>query len=188
MSRPPLPPFTRETAAQKARMAEDAWNSRDPERVALAYTEDSRWRNRSEVFQGRPAIVAFLTRKWEKEKDYRLIKDLWAFDGNRIAVRFQYEWHDDAGNWYRSYGNEQWEFDEHGLMRRREASINDIAIAEKDRRFHWASAGPAAGRCAGIGRESVLARDDLHRSVKGLRCRLSPRAGRGRIASRMRSG
>ena len=131
MSRPPLPPFTRETAAQKARMAEDAWNSRDPERVALAYTEDSRWRNRSEFFQGRAAIVEFLTRKWEKEHDYRLIKDLWAFDDNHIAVRFQYEWHDDAGQWHRSYGNEQWEFDEHGLMRRREASINDIAIAEK---------------------------------------------------------
>src|SRR6266571_1333855 len=112
MSRPPLPPFTRETAAQKARMAEDAWNSRDPERVALAYTEDSRWRNRSEFFEGRAAIVAFLTRKWAKEHEYRLIKDLWAFDGNRIAVRFQYEWHDDAGQWHRSYGNEQWEFDE----------------------------------------------------------------------------
>ena len=106
MSRPPLPPFTKETAAQKARMAEDAWNSRDPERVALAYTEDSRWRNRGEFFEGRAAIVSFLTRKWEEEKDYRLIKDLWAFDGNRIAVRFQYEWHDAAGQWHRSYGNE----------------------------------------------------------------------------------
>ena len=147
MSRPPLPPFTRETAAQKARMAEDAWNSRDPERVALAYTEDSRWRNRSEVFEGRAAIVAFLTRKWAKELDYRLIKDLWAFDGNRIAVRFQYEWHDATGQWHRSYGNEQWEFDEHGLMRRREASINDIAIAEKDRRFHWAAPGPRPRMC-----------------------------------------
>ena len=112
MSRPPLPPFTRETAAQKARMAEDAWNSRDPVRVSLAYTEDSRWRNRSEVFQGREAIVEFLTRKWAKEQEYRLIKDLWGFDGNRIAVRFQYEWHDANGQWYRSYGNEQWEFDE----------------------------------------------------------------------------
>ena len=147
MSRPPLPPFTRETAAQKARMAEDAWNSRDPERVSLAYTEDSRWRNRSEVFEGRAAIVAFLTRKWAKEHEYRLIKDLWAFDGNRIAVRFQYEWHDDAGQWHRSYGNEQWEFDEHGLMRRREASINDIAIAEKDRRFHWAAPGLGRRMC-----------------------------------------
>ena len=156
MSRPPLPPFTRETAAQKARMAEDAWNSRDPERVALAYTEDSRWRNRSEFFEGRAAIVAFLTRKWAKEQDYRLIKDLWAFDGNHIAVRFQYEWHDDAGQWHRSYGNEQWEFDEHGLMRRREASINDIAIAEKDRRFHWAAPGPRPADVPGLGDESVL--------------------------------
>ncbi len=112
MSRPPFPPFTRETAAQKARMAEDAWNSCDPERVALAYTEDSRWRNRSEFLEGRAAIVEFLTRKWEKEKEYRLIKDLWAFDGNHIAVRFQYEWHDAGGQWHRSYGNEQWEFDE----------------------------------------------------------------------------
>ena len=151
MSRPPLPPFTRETAAQKARMAEDAWNSRDPERVALAYTEDSRWRNRSEFFEGRAAIVAFLTRKWARELDYRLIKDLWAFDSNRIAVRFQYEWHDDAGNWFRSYGNEQWEFDEHGLMRRREASINDIAIAEKDRRFHWPAPGPRPADVPGLG-------------------------------------
>ena len=122
-----------------------------PERVSLAYTEDSRWRNRSEVFQGRPAIVAFLTRKWEKEHEYRLIKDLWAFDGNRIAVRFQYEWHDASGQWYRSYGNEQWEFDEHGLMRRREASINDIAIAEKDRRFHWAAPGPRPADVPGLG-------------------------------------
>ena len=145
MSRPPLPPFTRETAAQKARMAEDAWNSRDPERVALAYTEDSRWRNRSEVFQGRAAIVAFLKRKWSKELDYRLIKDLWAVDGNRIAVRF------DAGQWYRSYGNEQWEFDEHGLMRRREASINDIAIVESDRRFHWPAPGPRPADVPGLG-------------------------------------
>ncbi len=151
MSRPPLPPFTRETAAQKARMAEDAWNSRDPVRVSLAYTEDSRWRNRSEVLQGREDIVAFLTRKWEKEREYRLIKDLWAFDENRIAVRFQYEWHDASGQWYRSYGNEQWEFDEHGLMRRREASINDIAIAEKDRRFHWTAPGPRPADVPGLG-------------------------------------
>ena len=117
MSRPPLPPFTAETAAQKARMAEDAWNSRDPARVALAYTPDSRWRNRSEFLQGREAIEAFLTRKWSKELDYRLIKEVWAFRDNRIAVRFAYEWHDDSGNWFRSYGNENWEFDEHGLMR-----------------------------------------------------------------------
>ena len=151
MSRPPLPPFTRETAAQKARMAEDAWNSRAPERVALAYTEDSRWRNRSETFQGRAAIVAFLKRKWEKELDYRLIKDLWAFDNNRIAVRFQYEWHDASGQWYRSYGNEQWEFDEHGLMRRREASINDITIAEEHRRFHWLAPGPRPADVPGLG-------------------------------------
>ena len=137
MSRPPFPPFSRETAGQKARMAEDAWNSRDPARVALAYTEDSRWRNRSEIFQGRAAITAFLTRKWERELDYRLVKDLWAFDGNRIAVRFQYESRDSAGQWYRSYGNEQWEFDDQGYMRRREASINDIRIGEGDRIFKW---------------------------------------------------
>ena len=137
MSRPPLPPFTRETAAQKARMAEDAWNSRDPERVALAYTEDSRWRNRAEFIQGRPAIVGLLTRKWARELDYRLIKEVWAFHGNRIAVRFQYEWHDDSGFWYRSHGNEQWEFDEQGLMRRREASINDVPIRAEDRKFLW---------------------------------------------------
>ena len=150
MSRPPLPPFTRETAAQKARMAEDAWNSRDPERVALAYTENSSWRNRSEFFQGRGAIVAFLKRKWEKELDYRLIKDLWAFDGNHIAVRFQYEWHDAGGKWHRSYGNEQWEFDENGLMRRREASINDIDISEHDRRFRWAAPGARPQDVAGL--------------------------------------
>lgn len=153
MSRPPLPPFTRETAAQKVRMAEDAWNSRDPQRVALAYTEDSRWRNRSEFLQGRDAIVAFLSRKWQTERDYRLIKDLWAFDGNRIAVRFQYEWHDDAGRWFRSYGNEQWEFDEAGLMRRREASINDVAISESERRFHWAAPGPRPAEVPGLGPE-----------------------------------
>jgi nuclear transport factor 2 (NTF2) superfamily protein len=151
MSRPPLPPFTKETAAQKARMAEDAWNSRDPERVALAYTEDSRWRSRSEFFEGRPAITAFLRRKWAKELDYRLIKDLFAFDGNRIAVRFQNEWHDEAGQWHRSYGNEQWEFDEHGLMRRREASINDIVIADGDRRFYWPAPGPRPADVPGLG-------------------------------------
>ena len=135
--RPPLPPFTLETAKQKARMAEDAWNSRDPERVSLAYTEDSRWRNRSEFFTGRPAIVAFLKRKWEKELDYRLIKEVWAFHESRIAVRFQYEWHDAEGQWYRAYGNEQWEFDENGLMRQRDASINDYKIDESERKFRW---------------------------------------------------
>ena len=135
MSRPPLPPFTRETAAQKARMAEDAWNSRDPARVALAYTEDSRWRNRAEFFAGRAAIVTFLTRKWAKELDYRLMKELWCYQGNRISVRFEYEWHDAAGKWYRSHGNEHWEFTEEGLMARRDASINDLPIAETDRRY-----------------------------------------------------
>jgi nuclear transport factor 2 (NTF2) superfamily protein len=137
MARPPLPPFTAETAAQKARMAEDAWNTRDPARVALAYTEDSRWRNRSEFFAGRAAIVAFLTRKWAAENEYRLIKEVWAFTGNRIAVRFAYEWHDAAGAWFRSHGNEQWEFTEEGLMRRREASINDVPIAQSERKFLW---------------------------------------------------
>jgi nuclear transport factor 2 (NTF2) superfamily protein len=142
MSRPPFPPFTKETAAQKARMAEDAWNSRDPARVALAYTENSEWRNRSEFFQGRTAIEEFLKRKWSKEQDYRLIKELWAFDDNHIAVRFQYEWHDDKRQWYRSYGNENWQFDAAGLMERREASINDVAINESERRFHWPAPGP----------------------------------------------
>jgi uncharacterized protein len=136
-TRPPLPPFSRESAAQKARAAEDAWNTRDPVRVAGAYTPDSRWRNRAEFFNGREAIEAFLRRKWAHELDYRLIKEVWAFTENHIAVRFAYEWHDDSGNWYRSHGNEQWEFDENGLMRRREASINDVPIAEKDRLFHW---------------------------------------------------
>ena len=134
---PPLPPFTRETAIAKIRMAEDAWNSRDPRRVALAYSEDSRWRNRSEFISGRTEIVAFLTRKWAKELDYRLIKELWAFTDNRIAVRFAYEWHDDSGNWFRSYGNENWEFDEAGEMRRRLASINDLPIRDADRQYHW---------------------------------------------------
>ena len=137
MTRPPLPPFTAETAAQKVRLAEDAWNSRDPARVALAYTPDSRWRNRSEFIAGRTAIEAFLARKWHRELDYRLIKELWAFTDNRIAVRFAYEWHDDSGNWFRSYGNENWEFDVEGLMRRRLASINDMPIAEGDRKYHW---------------------------------------------------
>ena len=135
--RPPLPPFNRDTAAQKARMAEDAWNNRDPQRVALAYSPDSVWRNRAEFFQGREAIAAFLQRKWTKELDYRLIKELWAFDCDRIAVHFAYEWHDDSGQWYRSYGNENWQFDEHGLMCRRMASINDLPIKESERLFHW---------------------------------------------------
>ncbi len=139
MSRPPLPPFTAETAAHKARLAEDGWNSRDPARVALAYTEDSRWRNRSEFFAGRAAIEAFLTRKWERELDYRLIKEVWAFTGDQIAVRFAYEFHDAEGRWFRAYGNEQWAFDADGLMRRREASINDLAIEAGDRLFHWPS-------------------------------------------------
>ena len=137
MTRPPLPPFTRETAAQKVRMAEDAWNTRDPDRVALAYSEDSSWRNRAEFFTGRPAIREFLVRKWARELEYRLIKELWAFTDDRIAVRFAYEWHDDSGNWFRSYGNENWEFDAEGLMRRRVASINDLPIAEADRLYHW---------------------------------------------------
>lgn len=135
--RPPLPPFDGEGAAKKARAAEDAWNSRDPNRVSLAYTPDSTWRNRSEFFSGREAIVQFLKRKWARELDYRLIKEVWAWQGNRIAVRFAYEWHDDSGNWCRSYGNENWEFDEHGFMRRRLASINDLPIAATERKFHW---------------------------------------------------
>ncbi len=135
--RPPLPPFTRETATQKVRLAEDGWNSRDPERVALAYTADSQWRNRAEFLTGREAIVQFLRRKWSKELDYRLIKELWSFDGARIAVRFAYEWRDDSGNWFRSYGNENWEFSAQGLMQRRLASINDLPISESQRKFHW---------------------------------------------------
>ncbi|MDB6062705.1 MAG: hypothetical protein JWM78_2808 [Verrucomicrobiaceae bacterium] len=136
-ARPPLPPFTRDTAIQKARLAEDAWNSRDPARVALAYTVDSAWRNRAEFITGRDLIVQFLTRKWAKEIEYRLIKELWAFDGARIAVRFAYEWHDDSTNWFRSYGNENWEFDADGLMQRRLASINDLPITEAERLFRW---------------------------------------------------
>ena len=136
--RPPLPPFTTaEAAAQKVRLAEDAWNSRDPARVSLAYTPDSHWRNRAEFLQGRDSIVAFLTRKWDRELDYRLIKELWGFSDNRISVRFAYEWRDDSGNWFRSYGNELWEFDADGLMRRRVASINDAPIAAADRKFRW---------------------------------------------------
>jgi nuclear transport factor 2 (NTF2) superfamily protein len=135
--RPPFPPFTRESAIQKVRMAEDGWNSRDPERVSLAYSVDSRWRNRAEFFTGREAIVAFLKRKWARELDYRLIKELWATAEDRIAVRFAYEWHDDSGQWYRSYGNENWAFDENGLMRQRHASINDLPIAESSRLYRW---------------------------------------------------
>ena len=144
------PPFTLETAKQKVRLAEDAWNSRDPERVSLAYTEDSVWRNRSEFLAGRERIRRFLARKWVRERDYRLAKALWAFTDNRIAVRFQYEWHDEAGQWHRSYGNEQWEFDERGLMRRREASINDVPIAESERKFHWPAPGPRPADHPGI--------------------------------------
>jgi len=136
-SRPPFPPFTTETAAQKARGAENAWNTREPGRVALAYTTDSRWRNRSEFFQGRAAIAEFLTRKWARELEYRLIKEVWAFTENRIAVRFAYEWHDAEGQWFRSHGNEQWEFNAQGLMQRREASINDVPMTEADRLFRW---------------------------------------------------
>ena len=137
MQRPPFPPFTEETATQKVRMAEDAWNGRDPAKVALAYTPESKWRNRAEFLDGRAEIEAFLARKWNKELDYRLIKELWTFGGNRIAVRFAYEYHDDSGNWFRAYGNENWEFDENGLMRRRIASINDLPIAESERKFRW---------------------------------------------------
>ncbi len=151
-NRPPLPPFTAETAVQKVRLAEDAWNSQDPERVALAYTVDSQWRNRVEFPTGRDAIKALLVRKWVRELDYRLIKELWAFDGNRIAVRFAYEWRDDSGHWFRSYGNENWEFDGGGLMRRRYASINDMPMREDERKFHWP-----------LGR-----RPDAHPSLSGL--------------------
>src|SRR5436190_7214163 len=136
-TRPPLPPFTEQTAAQKVRMAEDAWNTRDPARVALAYTPDSKWRNRAEFINGRAEIEAFLRRKWAKELDYRLIKELWACSGNRIAVRFAYEWHDDSGNWFRAYGNENWEFNDSGFMMRRFASINDLPIKEAERKFFW---------------------------------------------------
>ena len=136
-SKPPFPPFDAATAAQKVRLAEDAWNTRNPERVSLAYTLDTVWRNRAEFLSGREAIVQFLVRKWNKELDYRLIKELWAFCGERIAVRFAYEWHDDSGHWFRSYGNENWEFDEAGLMRRRIASINDLPIQESERKYHW---------------------------------------------------
>jgi nuclear transport factor 2 (NTF2) superfamily protein len=146
---PIVPPFTRESAIQKVRAAEDAWNSRDPERVSLAYSVDSRWRNRSEFINGRNEIVAFLKRKWSKELDYRLIKELWVFDGARIAVRFAYEWHDDSGQWFRSYGNENWEFNEQGLMTRRHASINDLPIKEAERLYHW-PAGPRPDNHPGL--------------------------------------
>lgn len=136
-TRPPFPPFSHETAVLKVRMAEDAWNTRNPERIALAYTQETTWRNRAEFLSGREAIVQFLQRKWAKELDYRLIKELWAFDKSRIAVRFAYEWHDTTGNWYRSYGNENWEFDENGLMHSRIASINDLAIEVSERKYHW---------------------------------------------------
>jgi len=137
MTRPPLPPFTRETAVQKVRLAEDGWNSRDLGKVALAYSIDSRWRNRSEFIHGRSEIIAFLTRKWSRELDYRLVKEPWAFGGNRIAARFAYEWHDDSGHWFRSYGNENWEFNDDGLMAVRFASINDLPISESDRKYDW---------------------------------------------------
>ena len=142
MTRPPLPPFTRDTAIQKVRMAEDGWNTRNPEKVSLAYTEDCQWRNRAEFVTGRADIVALLTRKWTRELDYRLIKELWAFEGNRVAVRFAYEYHDDSGQWYRAYGNENWEFAADGLMQWRLASINEAPIAEADRKFHWDASGP----------------------------------------------
>src|ERR1700683_5008949 len=141
-SRPPLPPFTAETAVEKVRLAEDGWNTRDPERVALAYSVDSRWRNRAEFPNGREQIIAFLKRKWTRELDYRLIKELWAFTGNRIAVRFAYEYHDDSGNWFRAYGNENWEFAPHGLLLARHASINDLQIAPAARLFHWDRSAP----------------------------------------------
>ena len=147
--RPPVPPFDADTARQKVRLAENAWNSRDPARVALAYTPDSAWRNRAEFLRGRAAITAFLEHKWRRELDYRLVKELWAFEGHRIAVRFAYEWHDDSGNWFRSYGNENWAFDEHGLMRQRHASINDLAVDEAARLFHW-SPGPRPEQHPGL--------------------------------------
>ncbi len=149
--RPPLPPFTAATAARKVRLAEDAWNGRDPARVALAYTPDSQWRNRSEIFAGRARIVEFLTRKWARELDYRLIKELWAFTDHRIAVRFAYEYRDDSGNWFRAYGNENWEFDAHGLMRCRHASINDLPIDATARKFHWDRSGPRPADHPGLG-------------------------------------
>lgn len=150
IDRPPLPPFTADTAAVKVRRAEDAWNGRNPVAVALAYTEQSQWRNRAEFLTGRDALTAFLERKWARELDYRLIKELWAYTEDRIAVRFAYEWHDDSGSWFRSYGNENWEFDGHGLMRRRVASINDLPIMASERKFHWPS-GPRPEDHPGLG-------------------------------------
>jgi len=149
-SRPPFPPFSRETAIQKVRAAEDGWNTCNPEKVSLAYSPDSYWRNRSEFIKGRAEIVGFLTRKWQKELDYRLIKELWAFTDNRIAVRFAYEWHDDSGNWFRSYGNENWEFAENGLMQRRLACINDLPIKQSDRKYFWDRSGPRPADHAGL--------------------------------------
>jgi nuclear transport factor 2 (NTF2) superfamily protein len=148
--RPPLPPFTLETARQKVRSAEDGWNTRNPERVSLAYTENSVWRNRAEFLAGRPAIVAFLMRKWHRELEYRLIKELWAFTDNRIAVRFAYEYHDDSGNWFRAYGNENWEFNAHGLMQARHASINDLPIGAGERLFHWDRKDPRPAHHPGL--------------------------------------
>ena len=148
--RPPLPPFTRETAIEKVRGAEDGWNTCNPERVSLAYTVDSKWRNRSETFEGRSKIVEFLKRKWDRELDYRLIKELWAFTGNRIAVRFAYEYRDNSGNWFRAYGNENWEFDENGLMLHRHASINDRPIKESERKYHWDRSGPRPAHHPGL--------------------------------------
>jgi hypothetical protein len=149
-SRPPLPPFTREAAIEKVRAAEDGWNTRNPKRLSLAYTIDSNWRNRAEIFEGREKIIDFLTRKWDRELDYRLIKELWAFTDNRIAVRFAYEYHDDSGNWFRAYGNENWEFDESGLMLHRHASINDLPIKESERKFHWDRNGPRPAHYPGL--------------------------------------
>lgn len=149
-SPPILPPFTAESAYRKVRSAEDSWNSRDPERVSQAYSVDSEWRNRGQFIQGRDEIETFLRSKWEREREYRLIKELWTFSDFRIAVRFQYEWHDDSDQWFRSYGNELWEFDESGLMRRREASVNDVLIAEQERRFHWAAPGPRPSAHGGL--------------------------------------
>ena len=151
MTKPPFPPFDAESAKLKVRMAENAWNSRDPEKVSLAYTVDTQWRNRSEIISGREEVQAFLIQKWGVETQYRLVKDLWAFTDNRIAVRFQYEYQDKSGQWYRAYGNEQWEFDEAGLMKRREASINDIAIEDSERRFHWPAPGPRPEDHPGLG-------------------------------------
>ena len=148
--RPPLPPFTRETAIEKVRAAEDGWNTRNPKRLALAYTIDSKWRNRAEIFEGRDKIIEFLTRKWDRELDYRLIKELWAITDNRIAVRFAYEYHDDSGNWFRAYGNENWEFDDNGLMLYRHASINDRPIKESERKFHWDRNGPRPAHHPGL--------------------------------------